>query len=42
MEPPPKTVEARDMTVTDTDALLQAAGLSGDEVATLHESGVIA
>ena len=34
--------EARDMTVTDTDALLRAAGLADDELAELHESGVIA
>ena len=34
--------EARDTTVTDTDALLRAAGLADDEVATLHESGAIA
>ena len=34
--------EARDMTVTDTDALLRAAGLADDELAKLHESGVIA
>jgi len=42
MARPFTVVEARDMTVTDTDALLRAAGLSGDEVATLHQSGVIA
>jgi alpha-methylacyl-CoA racemase len=34
--------EARDMTVTDTDALLRAAGLADDELAKLHEGGVIA
>ena len=33
---------ARDATVTDTDELLTAAGLSGDELAKLHEAGVIA
>ena len=33
--------EARDVTVTDTDALLRAAGLAADEIAKLHESGVI-
>jgi hypothetical protein len=30
------------MTVTDTDALLRAAGLRDDDLATLHDSGVIA
>lgn len=34
--------EARDMTVTDTDALLRAAGLDDDELTKLHERGVIA
>ena len=34
--------EARDITVTDTDALLRAAGLADDELAELHERGVIA
>mgnify|MGYP000670940240 CR=1 FL=1 len=34
--------EARDMTVTDTDALLRTAGLADDELAKLHEGGVIA
>jgi alpha-methylacyl-CoA racemase len=34
--------EARDMTTTDTDALLRAAGLRDDELANLHESGAIA
>jgi len=38
----PQPYEARDMTVTDTDALLRAAGLADDELAKLHESGVIA
>jgi alpha-methylacyl-CoA racemase len=33
---------ARDMTVSDTDALLRAAGLADDELVELHESGVIA
>jgi hypothetical protein len=32
----------RDATVTDTDELLAAAGLSSDELAKLHEAGVIA
>jgi len=29
------------MNVTDTDALLRAAGLADDELAKLHESGAI-
>ena len=42
MARPTEPYEARDMTVTDTDALLRAAGLADDELAKLHESGVIA
>jgi alpha-methylacyl-CoA racemase len=42
MERPSKPYEARDATVTDTDDLLTAAGLSPDELAKLHEAGVIA
>ena len=34
--------EVRDATVTDTDELLTAAGFSADELAKLHEAGVIA
>jgi alpha-methylacyl-CoA racemase len=34
--------EARDMTITDTDALLRAAGIADDDLAELHEAGVIA
>jgi crotonobetainyl-CoA:carnitine CoA-transferase CaiB-like acyl-CoA transferase len=34
--------EARGMTVTDTDALLRAAGLADDDLAQLHAAGVIA
>jgi crotonobetainyl-CoA:carnitine CoA-transferase CaiB-like acyl-CoA transferase len=39
---PAEPYEARDMTVTDTDALLRAAGLPDDELVKLHETGVIA
>ena len=42
MEQPSAPYEARDATVTDTDALLRAAGLSDDELAKLHEAGVVA
>ncbi len=42
MEQPSSPYEARDATVTDTDALLRAAGLSHDELAKLHEAGVVA
>jgi alpha-methylacyl-CoA racemase len=42
MEQPTEPYEARDATVTDTDELLAAAGLSSDELAKLHEAGVIA
>jgi alpha-methylacyl-CoA racemase len=38
----PQPYEARDMTVTDTDMLLRAAGVADDELAKLHERGVIA
>ena len=37
-----RRTSARDATVTDTDALLRAAGLSDDELAKLHEAGVVA
>ncbi len=42
MARPDAPYKARDMTVTDTDALLRAAGLDADELAKLHEAGVIA
>jgi len=42
MVPPTEPYEARDMTTTDTDALLRAVGLSDDELAKLHDAGVIA
>jgi len=42
MEQPSSPYEARDATVTDTDALLRAAGLSADEVVELRDAGVIA
>ena len=42
MERPTAPYEARDMTHTDTDALLRAAGLADDELAKLHDRGVIA
>jgi len=42
MEQPSASYEARDATVTDTDALLRAAGISDDELAELHEAGAIA
>jgi alpha-methylacyl-CoA racemase len=42
MARPTEPYEARDMTVSDTDALLRAAGLTDDELAKLHETGAIA
>jgi alpha-methylacyl-CoA racemase len=42
MEPPTGPYEARDATVTDTDMLLADAGFSPDELAKLHEAGVVA
>jgi alpha-methylacyl-CoA racemase len=42
MRRPTEPYEARDMTATDTDALLRAAGLADDELETLHDQGVIA
>jgi alpha-methylacyl-CoA racemase len=42
MVPPTEPYEACDMTTTDTDALLRAVGLSDDELAKLHQAGVIA
>ncbi len=42
MERPDEPYEARDATATDTDALLEAVGLSADERAKLREAGVIA
>jgi hypothetical protein len=42
MARPTEPYEARDMTVTDTDALLRATGLADHELAKLHESGAIA
>jgi alpha-methylacyl-CoA racemase len=37
-----RSFEARPAGVTDTDELLAAAGLTGDEIATLREEGVVA
>jgi alpha-methylacyl-CoA racemase len=42
MERPSTPYEAPDMTTTDTDALLRAAGVSDDELAKLHDAGVVA
>ena len=42
MAQPAEPYEARDATATETDELLRAAGLSADEIAKLHESGVVA
>jgi alpha-methylacyl-CoA racemase len=42
MEQPSAAYEARDATITDTDALLADAGFSADELAKLHDAGVIA
>jgi alpha-methylacyl-CoA racemase len=42
MHRPSVPYEARDATVTNTDGLLHAAGMSDDEIAKLHETGVIA
>jgi alpha-methylacyl-CoA racemase len=42
MEQPTEPYEARDMTTTDTDTLLRAAGLTHDELAKLREAGAIA
>jgi alpha-methylacyl-CoA racemase len=42
MQRPDEPYEARDATVTDTDAILEAAGLSRDERAKLRDAGVIA
>jgi alpha-methylacyl-CoA racemase len=42
MEQPPAPYEARDATVTDTDALLRAVGMSDAELAELHEAGAVA
>jgi alpha-methylacyl-CoA racemase len=42
MQRPTDAYEARDATVTDTDALLADAGFSPDELAKLHDAGVIA
>lgn len=42
MQRPDAPYEARDATVTDTDAVLESAGLSGDERAELRDAGVIA
>jgi alpha-methylacyl-CoA racemase len=39
---PEAPYEARDLTLTDTDALLRAAGVGDDELAKLHEAGVVA
>ena len=42
MQHPTEPYEARDMTTTDTDALLRAVGVSDDELNKLHDAGVIA
>jgi alpha-methylacyl-CoA racemase len=42
MTQPEEPYEARDMTTTDTDMLLRAAGFADDELTKLHEAGVIA
>ena len=42
MQQPSGPYEARDATVTDTDVLLAEAGFSADELAKLHDAGVIA
>jgi len=42
MEQPSGPYEARDATVTDTDALLRAAGMSDDEVVKVQSAGVVA
>jgi alpha-methylacyl-CoA racemase len=42
MEQPAAPYEARDATVTDTDALLADAGFSAAEITKLHDAGVIA
>ena len=42
MEQPLAPYEARDATITDTDALLRAAGISDDELAKLREAGAVA
>ncbi len=42
MARPDAPYEARDATVTDTDALLAGAGLSADEITELREAGVVA
>jgi alpha-methylacyl-CoA racemase len=41
MQRPSLPYEAPDLTATDTDALLRAAGIDDDELAKLHEAGVI-
>jgi alpha-methylacyl-CoA racemase len=42
MQRPDGPYEARDATITDTDAILADAGFSADELAKLHDAGVIA
>ena len=42
MRPAGSTVEVREPTVTDTDALLAAAGLDAETVATLRAEGAVA
>ena len=42
MERPDAPYEARDATITDTDAVLEGAGLSAGEIAKLRDAGVIA
>jgi crotonobetainyl-CoA:carnitine CoA-transferase CaiB-like acyl-CoA transferase len=42
MQRPDGPYEARDATITDTDTILTDAGFSADEIAKLHDAGVIA
>jgi alpha-methylacyl-CoA racemase len=42
MQRPDAPYEARDATITDTDAVLAGAGFSADEVAKLQDAGVVA
>jgi alpha-methylacyl-CoA racemase len=42
MQRPDAPYEARDATITDTDAVLAGAGFSADEIAKLQDAGVVA
>jgi alpha-methylacyl-CoA racemase len=42
MQRPDAPYEARDATITDTDAVLAVAGFSADEIAKLQDAGVVA